>query len=85
MGLKMAATKKAKAAVRGHQRLSGAIHCGGIMSVTSIEVNIQPTHKCSFCGKTNVEVAGVSICQKCVFQCVDIVFKYAEKTNAPTY
>ncbi|ACF61384.1 hypothetical protein SeH_A4901 [Salmonella enterica subsp. enterica serovar Hadar str. RI_05P066] len=24
MGLKMAATKKAKAAVRGHQRLSGA-------------------------------------------------------------
>ncbi|EDW3008173.1 hypothetical protein YE76_004893 [Salmonella enterica subsp. enterica] len=55
------------------------------MSVTSIEVNIQPTHKCSFCGKTNVEVAGVSICQKCVFQCVDIVFKYAEKTNAPTY
>ncbi|EEE5091928.1 hypothetical protein [Salmonella sp. S132_54197] len=61
------------------------IHCGEIMSVTSIEVNIQPTHKCSFCGKTNVEVAGVSICQKCVFQCVDIVFKYAEKTNSPTY
>ncbi|WP_225736855.1 hypothetical protein, partial [Salmonella enterica] len=84
-GLKMAATKKAKAAVGDHQRLSGAIHCGEIMSVTSIEVNIQPTHKCSFCGKTNVEVAGVSICQKCVFQCVDIVFKYAEKTNAPTY
>ncbi|HHX3383876.1 TPA: ClpX C4-type zinc finger protein [Salmonella enterica] len=62
------------------------------MSVTSTEVNIQPTHKYSFCGKTNVEVVGVlvagpgvSICQKCVFQCVDIVFKYAEKTNAPTY
>ncbi|MFG1049649.1 ClpX C4-type zinc finger protein [Salmonella enterica subsp. enterica serovar Chicago] len=67
-------------------------HCGVSMSVTSTEVNIQPTHKCSFCGKTNVEVVGVlvagpgvSICQKYVFQCVDIVFKYAEKTNDPTH
>ncbi|EAA9528241.1 hypothetical protein BIW74_24485 [Salmonella enterica] len=35
MGLKMAATKKAKAAVRGHQRLSGAkitVVAGGIMT-----------------------------------------------------
>ncbi|MFW3863125.1 ClpX C4-type zinc finger protein [Klebsiella pneumoniae] len=40
---------------------------------------------------TNIEVSGVliagpgvSICQKCVFQCVDIVFQHAEKTDKPT-
>ncbi|AYY51608.1 TPA: hypothetical protein L0163_000740 [Citrobacter freundii] len=61
------------------------------MSVTSTEVNIQPTHKCSFCGKTNVEVAGVlvagpgvSICQDCVFLCVEMVFKHSAKTDEPT-
>ncbi|HBQ1905223.1 TPA: hypothetical protein L9X69_003430 [Klebsiella pneumoniae] len=61
------------------------------MSGTSAEVNIQPTHKRSFCGVTNIEVSGVliagpgvSICQKCVFQCVDIVFQHAEKTDKPT-
>ena len=61
------------------------------MSETKTEVNAQATHKCSFCGASNIEVAGVliagpgvSICQKCVFQCVDIVFKYAEKTDKPT-
>ena len=61
------------------------------MSATGIEVNIQPTHKCSYCGKTNVEVdgvlvagPGVSICQECVFLCVEIVFKHAEKTDKPT-
>ncbi|EKB75785.1 ClpX C4-type zinc finger protein [Klebsiella pneumoniae] len=61
------------------------------MSGTSAEVNIQPTQKCSFCGVTNIEVSGVliagpgvSICQKYVFLCVEIVFKYAEKTDKPT-
>lgn len=61
------------------------------MSGTSAEVNIQPTHKCSFCGVSNTECSGiliagpgVSICQKCVFQCVEIVFNRAEKTNKPT-
>ncbi|WP_411175766.1 ClpX C4-type zinc finger protein [Klebsiella oxytoca] len=35
---------------------------------------------------TGVLIAGpgVSICQKCVFLCVEIVFKYAEKTDKPT-
>ncbi|EOW0204839.1 ClpX C4-type zinc finger protein [Klebsiella pneumoniae] len=66
-------------------------NCEVSMSGTSAEVNIQPTHKCSFCGVTNIEVSGVliagpgvSICQKCVFQCVDIVFQHAEKTDKPT-
>lgn len=61
------------------------------MSGTKTEVNAQATHKCSFCGASNIEVAvvliagpGVSICQKCVFQCVDIVFQHAEKTDKPT-
>lgn len=61
------------------------------MSGTGVEVNIQQTHKCSFCGVSNVELTGVliagpgvSICQKCVFLCVEIVFKYAEKTDKPT-
>ncbi|MGE2951334.1 ClpX C4-type zinc finger protein [Klebsiella pneumoniae] len=61
------------------------------MSETKTEVNAQATHKCSFCGASNIEVAGVlitgpgvSICQKCVFQCVDIVFQHAEKTDKPT-
>ncbi len=61
------------------------------MSGTSAEVNIQPTHKCSFCGANNIEIAGVliagpgvSICQKCVSLCVEIVFKHAEKTDKPT-
>ncbi|MBO2029046.1 hypothetical protein J4734_02810 [Klebsiella pneumoniae] len=54
------------------------------------EVNAQATHKCSF-AERNIEVAGVliagpgvSICQKCVFQCVDIVFQHADKTDKPT-
>ncbi|MEB2937278.1 ClpX C4-type zinc finger protein [Klebsiella variicola] len=66
-------------------------NCEVSMSGTSVEVNIQPTHKCSFCGVSNVEFTGVliagpgvSICQKCVFLCVEIVFKYAEKTDKPT-
>ncbi|EPM0570760.1 ClpX C4-type zinc finger protein [Klebsiella aerogenes] len=61
------------------------------MSGTKPEVNAQATHKCSFCGASNIEVAGVliagpgvSICQKCVFQCVDIVFRHAEGTDKPT-
>ena len=52
------------------------------MSGTKTEVNAQTTH---------IEVAGVliagpgvSICQKCVFQWVDIVFQHAEKTDKPT-
>jgi hypothetical protein len=53
------------------------------------QVNIQPTHKCSFCGKTNVEVAGVlmlglvPICQD-AFLCVEIVFKHSARTDEPT-
>lgn len=37
------------------------------------------THKCSFCNKDNTEVKqmvagpGVSICNECVFICVDIM------------
>ncbi|MEP8780273.1 ClpX C4-type zinc finger protein [Enterobacter ludwigii] len=61
------------------------------MSATGNEVNIQPTHKCSFCGKTNVDAAGVfiagdgvSICQECVFLCVEIVFKHSARTDEPT-
>ncbi|HBV4276585.1 TPA: hypothetical protein MIU95_26290 [Klebsiella pneumoniae] len=61
------------------------------MSETKTEVNAQATHKCSFCGASNIEVSGVliagpgvSICQKCVFQCVDIVFQHADKTDKPT-
>lgn len=73
----MTGSKMAKAAVLEHQRPSGAkteSDCEVSMSATSTKVNIQPTHKCSFCGKTNVEIAGVlvvgdgvSICQECVF------------------
>ncbi|WP_326971894.1 ClpX C4-type zinc finger protein [Citrobacter freundii] len=90
----MTGSKMGKAAVREHQRPSGAktgSYCEVSMSVTSTEVNIQPTHKCSFCGKTNVEVAGVlvagpgvSICQDCVFLCVEMVFKHSAKTDEPT-
>ncbi|MDH8040429.1 ClpX C4-type zinc finger protein, partial [Klebsiella pneumoniae] len=57
------------------------------MSGTKTEVNAQTTHKCYFCGASNIEVAGVliagpgvSICQKCVFQWGDIVFQHSEKT-----
>ena len=90
----MAVLKKAKAAVREHQRLSDANatnNCEVSMSATSNKVNIQPTHRCSFCGKTNVEVAGaliagdgVSICQECVLLCVEIVFKHSARTDEPT-
>lgn len=83
-----------KTVVRQHSQSSIAkteSYCEVSMSVTSTEVNIQPTHKCSFCGKTNVEVAGVlvagpgvSICQDCVFLCVEMVFKHSAKTDEPT-
>ncbi|WP_346763422.1 ClpX C4-type zinc finger protein [Escherichia sp. E1130] len=83
-----------KTVVRQHRQSSIAkteSYCEASMSVTSTEVNIQPTHKCSFCGKTNVEVAGVlvagpgvSICQDCVFLCVEMVFKHSAKTDEPT-
>lgn len=42
---------------------------------------IAPTHKCSFCDKTNIEVKhiiagpGVSICDECVLLCVEIMIK----------
>jgi len=90
----MTGLKKAKAPLRQQKGLSGAkteSNCEASMSATSTKVNIQPTHKCSFCGKTNVEVAGVlvagpgvSICQECVFLCVEIVFKHSAKTDEPT-
>lgn len=44
------------------------------------KANLYPTHKCSFCGKTNNDVAsiiagdGVCICDECVFLCVEIIF-----------
>lgn len=43
------------------------------------------THKCSFCNKDNTEVKsmfagpGVSICNKCVFLCVDIMINGLNK------
>jgi len=90
----MTELKMAKAAVREHQRLSDANatnNCEVSMSATSTKVNIQPTHRCSFCGKTNVEVAGaliigdgVSICQECVLLCVEIVFKHSARTDELT-
>lgn len=86
--------KKLKAGLREQFRLSGAkteSHCEEIMSANSTGVNIQPTHKCSFCGKNNVELSGVmiagpgvSICQECVFLCVEIVFEKSAKAEAPT-
>ncbi len=90
----MAGIKKVKAPLREQKGLSGASatnNCEVIMPATSTKVNIQPTHRCSFCGKTNVEVAGalivgdgVSICQECVLLCVEIVFKNSARTDEPT-
>ena len=47
-----------------------------------------PTHARSFCGKNNHQVEGiliagpgVSICQDCVFLCIDIVFKNSAGRN----
>ncbi|EDT7188058.1 hypothetical protein AHX77_004400 [Salmonella enterica subsp. enterica] len=51
------------------------------MATHSEKANLYPTHKCSFCGKTNNDVAsiiagdGVCICDECVFVCVKILFK----------
>lgn len=51
------------------------------MAIHSEKANLYPTHKCSFCGKTNNDVAsiiagdGVCICDECVFVCVNIIFK----------
>lgn len=51
------------------------------MATHSEKANLYPTHKCSFCGKTNNDVAsiiagdGVCICDECVFVCVKIIFK----------
>lgn len=43
--------------------------------------NLQPTHKCSFCDRTNNDVSvmiagpGVCICDICVLLCVEVIFK----------
>ncbi|CZV40381.1 ClpX C4-type zinc finger protein [Enterobacter asburiae] len=46
------------------------------------KANLQPTHKCSFCGIDDKSLKGVmiagpgvSICSDCVKLCVDIVFE----------
>ncbi len=50
------------------------------MSANIEKVNTHPTHKCSFCDKTNDELrliiagTGVCICNECVLICVEIVF-----------
>ena len=90
----MTVLEKAKALLRVQKGPSNArtdSRCEASMPVTNTKVNIQPTHKCSFCGKTNVEVSGVliagdgvSICQACVFLCVGIVFKHSARTDEPT-
>lgn len=52
------------------------------------KANLHPTHKCSFCGKTNKEVAhiiagdGVCICDECVYLCVEIIFKQIRRTHS---
>ncbi|EBV5496103.1 hypothetical protein FNI57_23820 [Salmonella enterica subsp. salamae] len=51
------------------------------MATHSEKANLYPTHKCSFCGKTNNDVSliiagdGVCICDECVFICVEVIFK----------
>ncbi|CAM3945055.1 ClpX C4-type zinc finger protein [Pluralibacter gergoviae] len=61
------------------------------MANQSGKEKLAPTHKCSFCGKKDVEVAGlmfagpgVSICQDCVLLCVEIVFERLAKTDEQT-
>ncbi|EMO7792432.1 hypothetical protein WDR79_004827 [Citrobacter freundii] len=50
--------------------------------------NLQPTHKCSFCEKTNNDVSvmiagpGVCICDICVLLCVGVIFKQKGKEEA---
>ncbi|MGY9298394.1 ClpX C4-type zinc finger protein [Citrobacter freundii] len=51
------------------------------------KANTHPTYKCSFCGKTNNDVAtiitgdGVCICDECVYLCVEVIFKQNRRTN----
>ncbi|EDH3766043.1 hypothetical protein GDA03_21870 [Salmonella enterica subsp. enterica] len=55
------------------------------MATHSEKANLYPTHKCSFCGKTNNDVSliiagdGVCICDECVFICVEIIFKKSRR------
>ncbi|EEE5063423.1 hypothetical protein CSP06_003539 [Salmonella enterica subsp. houtenae] len=57
------------------------------MTTHSEKANLYPTHKCSFCGKTNKDVSsiiagdGVCICDECVFLCVEIIFKQNRRTR----
>lgn len=57
------------------------------MATHSEKANLYPTHKCSFCGTTNNDVAsiiacdGVCICDECVFVCVKILFKKDRRTR----
>ncbi|HHT3972970.1 TPA: ClpX C4-type zinc finger protein [Citrobacter freundii] len=52
------------------------------------KANPHPTHKCSFCGKTNNDVAtlitggGACICDECVYVCVEIIFKQNRRTHS---
>ncbi|WOU46055.1 ClpX C4-type zinc finger protein [Citrobacter portucalensis] len=58
------------------------------MANQSGKANPHPTHKCSFCGKTNNDVAtiiagdGVCICDECVYLCVEIIFKQNRRTHS---
>lgn len=52
------------------------------------KANLHPTHKCSFCGKTNNDVAtlitgdGACICDECVHVCVGIIFKQSRRAHS---
>lgn len=52
------------------------------------KANPHPTHKCSFCEKTNNDVAtiitgdGACICDECVYVCVEIIFKQNRRTHS---
>lgn len=52
------------------------------------KANQHPTYECSFCGKTNNDVAtiitgdGACICDECVGVCVEIIFKQNRRVHS---